>query len=92
MAEYALKKEYTGILNIKKRSGDDFTLEAKEKIKDQIKGQTVDMCGTGYVIVDSWIDGEDIWYKAVVKEVDKEKLEEEENAFWDKYVRINHFK
>jgi len=84
MTEYVLKKEYTGILNVK-RPGDDFTLESKERIKDQIIGQTVNMCGTEYVIVDSWIDGEDIWYKTIIKEVDKEKLEEEENAFWDKY-------
>lgn len=66
MENYALKKEYTGILNISSKQGDNITHEDKENLKDQIKGQTVDMCGTPYVIVDSWIDGEDIWYKAVV--------------------------
>ncbi|MGB9978253.1 hypothetical protein [Methanobacterium sp.] len=66
MENYALKKEYTGILNITLKPEDNVTSEDKERLKDQIKGQTVDMCGTLYVIVDSWIDGEDIWYKAVV--------------------------
>ncbi len=47
---------------------------------------------TEYIIVDSWIDAEDIWYKAVIKEGDKEKLEGDEDAFWDKYDRINHLK
>ena len=71
MENYALKKEYTGILNISLKPGDNITSEDKEKLKDQIKDQTVDMCGTSYVIVDSWVDGEDIWYKAVINDIDK---------------------
>ena len=74
MENYALKKEYTGILNIELKPEDTISLEDKEQLKDQINGQTVNMCGTEYVIVDSWIDGEDIWYKAAAKEMDKEKL------------------
>jgi len=74
MENYALKKEYTGILNISSKPGDNITSEDKERLKDQIKGQTVDMCGTSYDIVDSWIDGDDIWYKAVIKDFDKDKL------------------
>lgn len=68
MEDYVLKKEYTGILNISLKPGETINYEDKERLKDQIKGQNVDMCGTNYVIVDSWIDGEDIWYKAIVKD------------------------
>ena len=78
MENYALKKEYTGILNISSKPGDNITSEDKERLKEQIKGQTVDMCGTSYLIVDSWVDGEDIWYKAVIN--DKDKLKEEKDA------------
>lgn len=70
MEEYVLKKEYTGILNISLKPGETISSEDKEQLKDQINGQTVDMCGTEYVIVDSWIDGEDIWYKAIIKDND----------------------
>ena len=79
MENYALKKEYTGILNISSKPGDNITSEDKERLKEQIKGQTVDMCGTSYLIVDSWVDGEDIWYKAVIN--DKDKLKEEKMLF-----------
>lgn len=72
MEDYVLKKEYTGILNISLKPGDTISSEDKERLKDQIKGQIVDMCGANYVIVDSWIDGGDIWYKAIVKDVDKD--------------------
>ncbi len=82
MENYALKKEYTGILNIKLKPGDNISLEDKERLKDQIKGQTVDMCETIYVIVDSWIEGEDIWYKAIIKDISKDKLKEGEDAFF----------
>jgi len=45
MENYALKKEYTGILNVTLKPEDSITAEDKERLKDQIKGQTVDMCG-----------------------------------------------
>ncbi len=72
MEEFVLKKEYTGILNISLKPGETVSAEEKELLKDQIKGQNVKMCGTDYLIVDSWIEDGDIWYKAIVKDVNND--------------------